>query len=94
MGTGQAIIGQDRDIDEERLFKAAQMHALLIEHIKRNIAPRLNGYVMCRALQQEFLNRPQHMQRNRWRRANHTRSNAMRTDNGRAFQNARPNALT
>ena len=86
-------IGVDQDDDAEALLQRAQVGALLVEQIERDLGARAHHEIVGRALEQHFLERAQQLQRDRRHRAHVAGAAAMRAFLGRAFQHARADAL-
>jgi len=58
-------VGDDRQRDLEGVFEIAQVAALVIEDVERDIGPRPHHQIMGRALHQDFLDAAQQLQRHR-----------------------------
>src|SRR5262249_59800174 len=86
-------IGVDHDGDAEALLQHAQMRALVIEEIERNVGAGAHVEIVRRPFEQHFLERTQELQRHRRRRAHVAGAAAMRALLGRALEHARANAL-
>src|SRR5215510_11032970 len=89
----QRRVGIDYDGDAEALLQHAQMRALVIEEIERNVGARAHVEIVRRPFEQHFLERTQELQRHRRHRAHMARAAAMRALLGRALEHARANAL-
>ena len=57
------LVGIDGEGDLEALLESAQMGALVVEHIERDLGPRADDQVVGRALEQRLLDRAQQLQR-------------------------------
>ena len=86
-------VGIDRDGDLEAFLERAQMRALVVEQIERDLGAGAHDEIVGRALEQHLLDRAQKLQRDRGDRAHMAGAAAMRAFLGRAFQHARADAL-
>ena len=59
------LVGVDGEHDLESLLEPAQMRALVVEHIERDLGPRADDEIVGRALEQHLLDRAQKLQRDR-----------------------------
>jgi len=66
---GDTGTGLDRDRDAEALLERAQMGALVVERVKRDLRARAHSLIVGRALEQDLLERAQELQRYRRDRA-------------------------
>ena len=83
----------DGDRNLEALFQHAQMRALVVEHIDRDLGARAHDQIVGGALEQGLFHRANQLQRHRRHRTHMTGAAAMRADLGRAFQHRRTDAL-
>src|SRR5262249_55793005 len=86
-------VGIDHDGDAEALLQHAQMRALVIEEIERNVGARAHIEIVRRPFEQHFLEQTQELQRHRRHRAHMAGAAAVRALLGRALEHARANAL-
>src|SRR6478752_1940644 len=86
-------IGIDRDDDAEALFEHAQMSALVVEEVERDLGARAHREIVRCALEQHLIERTQELQRDRRHRTHMAGAAAMRAFLGRALQHARADAL-
>ena len=93
VGTMNLVAPGDRDGHAMPRFHIVQELTLLIEDIQRDFGRRERDEIMRRACDQPVLDRPQHRQRDRFRRSDGTGALAMGTLRRRAFQHARTQPL-
>src|SRR6202030_3460443 len=86
-------IGDHGKRDLEAVFEIAQVAALVIEDVKRNIGPGAHHEVVGRALHQYFLKAAQELQRHRRHRAYMPAAAALRAGFCRTLQHAGADAL-
>src|SRR3954447_2841071 len=86
-------IGIDHDDDAEALFEHAQMSALVVEEVERDLGARAHREIVRCALEQHLIERTQELQRDRRHRTHMAGAAAMRTFLGRTLQHARADAL-
>src|SRR5262249_12347071 len=91
---GDSGVSVDHDRDLEAFLEGAQMRALVVKQVERDLGARAHDEVGWRALEQHLLGRTQERQRDRGHRAPMAGTAAMRTLVGRAFQHARTDPLT
>src|SRR5690606_38025201 len=91
--TGERLVPADRGTDVEPGLELAQVHALLVEDVERDLGPRLDHHVVSGALEQRLFDRAQDVQRDRGRGADEARAAAVVADHRGAFQDARADAL-
>src|SRR6185312_1528809 len=89
-GRRDRLVRTDGEGDGEALFQAAQVGALLVEHVGRHVGPRAGDEIVRGAAHQLLFERAQHLQRQRRDRTDMAGAAAIRTLLGRAFQHARP----
>src|SRR5579863_8936568 len=90
---GQRIVGGNGDGDAKAALEIAQVRALLVEDIKRDLSARAHRNVMRRALDQRIFEQPQYMQGDRTGRAHRADAGTMRAEDLRAFEHAGADAL-
>ncbi len=86
-------VGDHRQRDLEGVFEIAQMAALVVEDVERDVRPGPHHQIVGRALHQDFLDAAQQLQRHRRDRADVTAAAALRAGLGRALQHAGADAL-
>src|SRR6202043_4018882 len=86
-------VGDDGKRHLEAVFEIAQMAALVIEDVKRNVSPGAHHEIVGRALHQDFLETAQQLQRHRRYRTDVAASAALRAGFRRTLQHAGANAL-
>src|SRR6185437_1825052 len=63
--TAHSRIGNHRERDLEAVLEVAQMAALVVEHIKRNVGPSAHDKIVRSAPHQDFFEPAQELQRDR-----------------------------
>ncbi len=86
-------IGDHRERDLEGVFEIAQMAALVVEDVERDVGAGAHHQIVGRALHQDFLDAAQQLQRDRRDRADMAAAAALRAGLGRALQHAGADAL-
>ena len=87
-------IGDHRERNLEGVFEVAQMAALVVEDVERDVGPGAHHQIVGRALHQDFLDAAQQLQRHRRDRTHVTAAAALRAGLGRTLQHAGADALT
>ncbi len=90
---GHGRIGNHRQRDLEAAFQIAQMTALVIEHVERDVGAGPGHEIMGRALHHRFLETAQQLQRDRGHRAHMAGAAALRAGLGRTLQHAGADTL-
>ncbi len=95
MGTvDDRVVGGDCDLEAEALLDLDQVRTFLVEDVEGDRRARTHGEVVGDALGQLVLQRPQHMQRYRSRRAHVPGALTGRTHARRRLDHAGPDSLT
>ena len=87
------FVRRDCNCNGEAIFQSAQMRALLIEHIKRDVGTGTSDQIMRGAPDQLLLERTQHLQSERGDRTDMTAAAAIGAFLGRTFEHAGADAL-
>jgi len=86
-------VGDDGERNLEGVFEVAQMTALVVEDVERDVGTGAHHQIVGRSLHQDFLDAAQQLQRHRRYRAHMTAAAALRAGLGRALQHAGADAL-